>query len=116
MSTVTSLEAAKAILETRGWTKGEFARDAQGRPTEIFGGHPTCYCALGALYLVNRMEDNHPAVCTALRESAPERFKYGSYEDTIAKFNDHKDTTKEDVLAWFDRAIQYAKENFNENV
>lgn len=43
------LNAAADLLETKGWTKGTYARDAHGESCQVTSRKATCFCLDGAL-------------------------------------------------------------------
>lgn len=89
------LRKAKERLETYGWRKGAFI-DTAG----------LC-CAVGA---VRKVTERYPYSLTDLdvRESALKVLDSVLEGRTIVGFNDSPHTTKEDVLALFDKAIEAA--------
>lgn len=112
MKTSTVLEKAKAVLVEKGWTQQAFARDERNRHSPIHSPEATCFCTLGALELVTghmaRSTEHAVRAQTALERTLLKRV-FGD-DSPIQTFNDDENTTKEDVLAWFDRAIELAKE------
>lgn len=111
------LSHARNLISTKGWTKGTFARNAEGKGVSEINPTATCFCMLGAInnYVFNKHDQ--------LRETAPD----GEYEmqlqalwdaneaamaalrtttcDNIPTFNDAPERTVEEVLAAFDAAI-----------
>ena len=94
------LEDAKTFIEN-GWTKGDYT-DGEG-----------CYCAIGACRMA---ASGSTSVVSLWAEDGQESTPYeraiqrltdvlpGAY-GSIPTFNDAPETTLEDVLALFDRAI-----------
>ncbi|QFP95113.1 hypothetical protein SEA_MINECRAFTSTEVE_49 [Gordonia phage MinecraftSteve] len=115
MNVKETLTAAKELLKTEGWTKGDLiAKDG-------------CLCALGAVGLAAGREeevrnedydifDEDPAAKAAvealINQIPSEVFStlWIDYDNpdysAIHEFNDYRKTRKEDVLALFDKAIQ----------
>jgi hypothetical protein len=101
MTPLEILIAARALIEAPArWTKGSFARDADG------GAYPgkgkeVCWCFAGAIFkAANNDADG----------IAAERFITNvTGISNIRRFNDHPTTTHADVLAVFDRAIERAR-------
>lgn len=96
------LRGAADLLEAEGaWTRGEYARNAQGYPVVPEGG--VCWCAFGALIHV-RHANGLPCVGYVstfhdLPEAlALEEVLWPSYHD-IAYWNDHPDRTQAEVVA-----------------
>lgn len=105
---VAILREARRLLVEKGWTRNEFARDAEGCPSSYRGPDAVCFCARGAILRAGDVPD--------CEDYAPgERFleralPNGPYYGSIVSFNDSPFTTKEDVLALYDRAIALALE------
>ena len=117
MKTSEALKKAKALIEA-GWTKREFAiyEGMELFPSMMVGElteppmYPegTCFCIVGAVRaacnedigMYRRMRDAVDKVANT---------KGG----TVVSFNDYPETTKDDVLAFFDQAIE-AKELLND--
>ena len=108
------LKEARSLLETMGWCQGRSAVDKYGdycTPYRRDGmaRHPNAvaFCAQGALSAVVGWRDfvgfaAKDALCKALprdREDLPPSWW------RVEEFNDADTTTKEDVLALYDRAI-----------
>ncbi|ANA86983.1 hypothetical protein SEA_LASTRESORT_47 [Gordonia phage LastResort] len=115
MTVKETLTAAKELLKTEGWAKGDLIKG------------DGCLCALGAVGLATGHEaairgddydifDEDPkasAAVKALVDQIPEKTLKKLWLDTsnpdysfIHEFNDAPDTAEEDVLALFDKAIQ----------
>jgi hypothetical protein len=97
------LVEAKRLLVEKGWTQGAYARDTNGRIVGCPAPDDACFCAYGAL------------VAASIGESFTLHSEAYGYLDivcggSVARFNDAKDRTKEEVLAAFDKAIALAKE------
>ena len=96
--TTALLIRARGFLE-RGWCRGNFARDAEGRPTNPTDQHAVMWCPQGALIVSGLPLDkdwpDHPAV---------ERLEDAMGCYSIGRFNAQQETV-ESVLAAFDRAI-----------
>jgi hypothetical protein len=101
MNAVEVLIAARKQLTDKGWTKGVFARDDQGRSVNARSEQAACYCIAGA---IRSVEDDDNAAIDArvfLR-------KAGDYV-ALVEFNDDCKSVDE-VLALIDRAITIAEE------
>lgn len=98
------LRAAKALIETTGWTQGTLARDIRGEPVGSSDPAASCFCGYGAVSAVSALVGiNYRAADGAfdlLDKAAEQPFPH---------FNDTKDRTKEEVLAKFDEAIALAE-------
>lgn len=114
---VDRLDMARRVVEA-GWTKNKMHNPER-----------THFCALGALDLVCTGVGVDVFIRSALllgdviHEQFPDRVMRGNrcdsgscacqrihLQDTIAPFNDHDDTTKDEVLAMFEKAIVRAEE------
>lgn len=93
------LQEAKQLLIDKGWTKGCFARDADGEEVSAYSYNATCFCTFGAIKRVAFDNDGFAGDCFAImNESVLSAFD-------IPEFNDAPSTTKEMVLELFDKAI-----------
>lgn len=102
-------KARELISDPERWTKGAFARNAQGASVSYRHDAATCFCSVGAVERAafkDGVDDNQP-ISVALR--ALYRGKLYAIP-SIAAFNDRDDTTHGDVLAMFDRAIALAED------
>ena len=75
------------------WTKGCYARDAEGEPVNVREG--VCHCLVGACILLAPDTETLDALTNRLRR----------FVGPLTIFNDHPDTTHADILALIDRAI-----------
>ena len=101
MNAAHALTKAKSLIENPdNWIK-EQSYDGRGR-----------YCAHGARQKACGVLDE-PALwlspisilaAQALYNTMPDSFQ------TVGEYNDHPTTTHKDILDWFDRAIEYAKQ------
>lgn len=98
MNTVLILRAAKGLLETKGWTQGSYAKDAEGNrvPPEL--AQATCFCALGAVRAAPYAGGRMQAMIALLRAIGPEW-------SNVPDFNDARGRTAAEVIAKFDEAI-----------
>lgn len=118
METVELLHKSRKLLEKDDkWTKGEY--EMQGR-----------YCAVGAIMQIGGFwgtpselsiypQDSLDKLCDVILEQFPDRLNPDIFpildspsnrETAITQFNDHKDTTLDEVLAVFDKAQVKAEE------
>jgi hypothetical protein len=94
----------EALVEARGrlappgaWTKGEFARDADGHAVDSLDPAAVCFCAAGAIDATTAGDFNlYSAARDALMEDMDSR--------GLAHFNDTQNSV-EPVLAQFDKTI-----------
>lgn len=93
---ISVLEQLRAGREriARGWCQHDFARKADGTPTDGLDPEAVTWCAYGAAHDDQRVE--------RVLESALNEFA-GTY--LLATWNDKSDRTQADVLALYDRAI-----------
>jgi hypothetical protein len=89
------LTAAKWMIENIGWTKGIFAVYNK----EMNG--PVAFCAAGA---INRVEVDNYNLLSSARMMVSD-----AAGQNLVSFNDGPNTTKEDVLKAFDKAIKGKK-------
>jgi hypothetical protein len=100
MTPAEHLQAAKALLtDPTKWTKGNYARDAEGYAVAVDDSMAVAWCAQGALY---RFRDDSMAnlyLHCAVEGDSPSP----DYNDSL--------TEHADLLAWFDRAIALAEQD-----
>lgn len=83
------LQEAKALLQ-QGWCKERLHRGPR---------HARQHCIWGALNLVGRRTKARYAAACALHRALPPPHR------GLVQFNDHDETTHNEVLALFDRAL-----------
>jgi hypothetical protein len=97
MTTAETLKAARELIANpERWTKGWFAKKADGSDTNSRNPDAYCWCAYGALHRANYYEAIEP-------EHLLSRLMGGN----IAAFNDTH--THPEVIAMFDKAIARAE-------
>lgn len=111
-----TLERAKAILTVPGqWTRGFLARNYNNQCSLPSSPNATCFCAMGAvlrakqspgLVPVDQIENDSLGILT-VGVNAVYRDKAGAGAISTPEFNDHKETSVDDVLLAFDMAIGY---------
>ncbi len=99
MKTSTILNAAADILETRGWTRGEYARDKDGCTISSSSCEATCFCAASA---ISRATHNLPDRGDLLRRA------YEALEQAIAVQLDISGLIS--IAAWNDRKVRSSEE------
>ena len=107
------VEARDAIRS--GWTKFAPARNKAGKRVDILDGSATCWCLTGSLDRVYFQDPDthwggpdelHPLrVAHELLVRFVPKTEYGIVA-TLADYNDLPSTTREDVIAMFDKAIE----------
>ena len=102
---LTELKAARALLENpKSWGKMSYAVDGQGNDVDATDPGAVCFCMLGALQRAAGNTDwTHSPATLFLGHYVPDT-------GFISTFNDDPDTTHEDVLAVFDKAIAAASD------
>lgn len=103
MTPVEVLRKAKALIEERGWTQGEYvSRD---------GAHcarGACYVASGShvlpMYPVGHIDDSANDAQYALASAIGKELLH-----SVSDWNDEPGRTKKEVLAAFDKAIALAE-------
>ena len=97
--------ARELISDPARWTQGVGARDTDGEGVNSLSEHAVCWCSIGATYKVTDARVNdYQRANDVLDAVANDR----GYMDVI-KFNDTR--SHSEVLALWDGAIAYAKEN-----
>lgn len=105
MQAVEVLRKARALIEKpECWTKGVFARDAEGRELEPNNWAATCFCSLGALAHASGCAPG--AVSLRVLRTLAAQIGDPTFPRTeVADFNDAPERTHAEVLAAFDKAI-----------
>lgn len=110
MNTVEYLKRIRSKINTPDlWTKGKYADHRND---------VTCYCLLGALYSIvfNELPDENERkfrtlIGNVIKVAYPDRRRYKDImtDEIIVNFNDHPDTTHDDVMRVLDIAIERAE-------
>lgn len=106
----TVLITARALIDTpEKWTKGTYARDAEGLSCSV-DAEACSFCAMGAMYtaapLYRAAPKRHTSYCGALGTLTKEC----PYSMCVVDYNDDPDTEHKDIMALFDRAIEASKD------
>lgn len=101
------LEKAKELLVTKGWTQGQYAKDANGNKTDLYDSSACSFCSTGALMVAIPFGawGLYDSAITCLSKAAD----IGSSAASIERWNDAVERTREDVLLAFDKAIAIAE-------
>jgi len=106
MNTLDVLEAARRLLaDEKNWTKGRLARTSDQVPALVHGPDASCFCVMGAVEHAGGLRTNFDAKDHAVEML--EAVVSEGYYTCIEDFNDADETTHEDVLQLFDRAIRF---------
>lgn len=82
------------VLKTEEqWTKGAFARNANGEPVDTDSG--VCFCISGAILKCFPFSDTYSKICDVIKQNYRHRIGYPT--DVVTYFNDHPETTFDDV-------------------
>lgn len=101
------------LANPKHWTKGHYAKDENGNPTDPYPFNRkriACTCALGAMLKVDPDQYIRLGVSNRLRDYIPKTFsslsgRRAAQMRHVHRFNDAPTTTHQDVLDLFDRAI-----------
>lgn len=100
MTSVTEkLNKAADFIESTGWSQGTFARDEEGRRTDMWGEHAKCFCVSGA---IQRIEGRSRWGAWNAFDAYCRKKGYRH----MADFNDDPKTTKTDVIKALHRAAK----------
>jgi hypothetical protein len=100
MTTKEMLTEARSLIK-KGWTQGSFAKDVNGNEVDPKSSQAVSWCSLGAMEAACYCpRDSRLPILDILRRAA------GTC--VISDWNDHPNTTKEEILAAFDKAIELA--------
>jgi hypothetical protein len=123
MKASTVLKKARKVLKTKGWTKGELARNKWRHKVDPTNPNAVRFCAYGAIYHVLGVKDTdfgtkeydhseHIKVNRVSRYlSATTPLNDMGWQTGVDTFNDRDATKFEDVDAWFKRAIRLAEKD-----
>jgi hypothetical protein len=100
MKPSTVLKKARKLIEAH-WTRGTYARAANGRRVRAISPVACQFCALGAIRNACRSDNDDSEAAEFLREAIG--------GGLIHEFNDAQ-TNKRPVLALYDRAIKLAEQ------
>lgn len=110
MNTVENLKRIRSKINTPDlWTKGKYADQRND---------VTCYCLLGALYSVclNELSEKNERkfrnlISNVIKVAYPDRRRHKDImtDEIIVNFNDHLDTTHNDIMRVLDIAIERAE-------
>lgn len=89
-----------ADVISRGWTKGDYARDAEGKPVHFTSPSATCWCLVGAIRAV-AMEHriSHIAVRLEVLEYLRHTGRVLRLNSALATWNDDPARTQSEVLS-----------------
>ena len=105
MTVLTDLrKMRKRLSDPAKWHKGDYFKDFPKMDTDDLyngDGFPDCpACLYGTVVYVTENPNTSCSLSRALERVLPH-----SFNDDLVNFNDHPDTTHQDVLALIDRAI-----------
>lgn len=111
-------EARELITPPERWTRGWYARDAEGREVDATDPNAVCFCSIGALCRAEgRFEPGVSPVATEyLIEATGSEDTFGILDFNDGKLPDpwskprHAPARHRKVLAAFDRAIELANQ------
>ena len=93
----------KLLKKQERWTRKTFARDDQGVAVDEYSKDACSWCMTGAIRKERAWMATGP-ITIKVRKMYPRRLK--SILSEIAAFNDHGDTTHEDVLKVIESVIK----------
>ena len=120
MNTVELLKTARDHI-AKGWCQRAFARTAEGIGVRSHNPNACSFCTLGAIYAVVDVlpvsiryydlcalsDAVTNALNVAIKKSGTKGIPYSTQNsESIARWNDYPERTKEEVLAVYDSAIQ----------
>lgn len=105
------LAQSREVLRTKGWTRGAFARSALEDNVDPTEPAATCFCSMGAIHRAMNLSAScspYPDTAWVLIGLTKTLLQKAGPTMDVFRFNDQCETVDE-VLAWFDRAIELAK-------
>ena len=103
-----AIEVRKLLQSPKAWTKGTYARDADGNKVSSYDKNAVCWCLQGAIH--KSSERGHSTEIWDVMENFL-REKYGY--STITSYNDQTLREHSDVIQMLDSFIADAKGNSN---
>jgi len=104
------LERAAKLIETKGWTQGSYARDANGEAVSILDKNAECFCIIGALSHESLGYDFNIR-CKAYQFAANI-----ICNKCLPTWNDTHGRTKEEVITFLKSAAELARIDGTVNV
>lgn len=107
------MDIAKKVLEALESGREKISRPeswAKGTYELRLEDGTVCYCSVGAVRDVRFDSETYWATRDMLDGAVPADFELLTLSSNTIEYNDHEDTTHDDVLALFDRAIEAARE------
>jgi len=91
------MKISELLTDESKWCKGSFAKTAYGFETTCNNPDACQWCLLGARYTANLTRGENDALIDAVLALYPNRC--GIYRDTdsLVRFNDHPNTTFDDI-------------------
>jgi hypothetical protein len=107
VSLLTALIEARRLINN-GWIQKTFAKDAHGYMCDWGSEAARSFCSIGAIYRATDWRSTYNTdLCMRAFEALAENMYpgYGDPSGHIARYNDARGRTKEEVLEAFDRSI-----------
>lgn len=100
---ITILQQARNLIH-EGWTQRAYARNHQGQECMPENTGATCFCIKGALLRALHLDD--PTSKYARYVNLGLKLNKLTPQGHLSRFNDDPNTTLQDVLDFFDHALQ----------
>jgi hypothetical protein len=97
------LECAAKLIETKGWTQGSYARDANDGAVSSLDKNAECFCIIGALSHVSLGYDSNT------RRKAYQFATNIIHNERLTTWNDDPARTKEEVITFLKSAAELAR-------
>lgn len=114
MKTSDVLKAVQELLTPpEQWTKHTYARDGLGRRTNVTGSDAVCWCLDGAILKATADEDPHSLATDraeiSLNHTLQRLPDLSRGIGGFVEWNDHPETTHDDVMNLLAEAVVYAE-------
>ena len=103
---VSVLSGAIELLKKKGWTQGEYAKNAEGKKVEALQTEACQFCLLGAIMASGGFNSYNAEFSRFATEMDEITIRLGA---RCHDWNDAPNRTKEEVIA----LLEKAKENYN---
>ena len=101
-----AIEARKVLQSPKAWTKGTFARDADGNKVSSYDKNAVCWCLEGAIHKASDSLRGHSTeIWNVMDEFLKEKYGYSS----MVAYNDHTLREHSDIVRMLDSFIKEAE-------
>lgn len=102
------IDAKELIKDPEHWTKGEYARDSEGKKVADSHSEACQWCIVGALWRASGLGPNcyDSYKASLVNDGCKFLIKAVNSEKSLSKWNDSESTTHDDVMKAYNKAIE----------